>query len=269
MNLRDKIIKSLIEANICSPRLEADIILRFSAPNYPNITKEEEIKVLSFLERRLRHEPLDKIIGVKEFYKYSFYVNSDVLSPRPDTEILVEKAISIIKENSFNKIIDLGTGSGCIILSILKDLEYLTGVGVDISKEALNVALKNAENLNVTRRISFINDSFENINENMGMFDIIVSNPPYITFKDFENLDTEVKDYDPKIALVAEDNGLFCYKQIASKASLILKNGGYILLEVGYNQAKDVAQIFTLKGFNLVEIAKDLSDTNRCIILKK
>lgn len=269
MNLRDKLIKSLIEAQIQSPRLESDIILKFSAPNYPNITNEEEALALSFLVRRLQHEPLDKIIGIKEFYKYTFCVNSDVLSPRPDTEILVEKAIDIIKENNFQKIIDFGTGSGCIILSILKDLDFTSGIGVDISKDALAVAVKNAENLNVTDRISFINDSWANIDESIGQFDVIVSNPPYISFDEFEKLDKEVKYYDPKIALVAEDNGLYCYKQIANIASLILKDGGYILLEVGYNQAEDAAQIFCHKGFNLIEIAKDLSDINRCIILKK
>lgn len=269
MNLRDKLINSLIKAKISSPRLEADIILRNTTPNYPLITSDEEKKALDFLGRRLKGEPIDKIIGVKEFYKYSFIVNSDVLSPRPDTEILVEKAINLIKENNFNKIIDLGTGSGCIILSIIKELRHLTGVGIDISKKALEVAIKNADALDVKNRISFVNTSWDKIDESIGLFDMIVSNPPYISFDEFETLDTEVKNYDPKIALVADDNGLFCYKQIANMASLILKKDGYILLEVGYNQALDVAEIFKKKGFNLVEIAKDLSDINRCIILKK
>ncbi len=269
MNLRDEFIKRLIEAKISSPRLETDIILKNSMPLYPNYTDEQETVAREYLSRRLNHEPLDKIIGKKEFYKYEFKVNNDVLSPRPDTEILVEKALEIIDKDKKYHIIDLGVGSGCIILSILKERHNAKGIGIDISKKALSTAKENAKLLEVGDRITFINSDWNNIVKNNEEFDIIVSNPPYIPEYEYNELDIEVKKFDPIIALVGGDDGLKCYREIADIASIILKKGGYILLEVGYNQALDVIDIFSKKDFSIVEIAKDLSGINRCIILKK
>ena len=269
MKLRERLIEELIKAGVSSPRLEADIIIKNTAPSYPDITFEQKDKAIEFLNRRINHEPLDKIIGKRDFYKYCFAVNSDVLSPRPDTEVLVEKAINLVKENELKKIIDLGTGSGCIILSILKDVDNLLGVGVDISDKAIEVAKHNANELDLLDRVSFVNCDFDNIDTSLGEFDIIVSNPPYIPLEEFETLDIEVKKYDPKIALVGGSDGLVFYKQIAQRSPLILKKNGYILLEVGYNQAQDVANIFIDNGFTFVEFLKDLAGINRCVILKK
>lgn len=268
MNFRDFLIKELINAHIPSPRLEADIILKNTVPNYPEISDSEKTVALSYLKRRLSHEPIDKIIGKKDFYKYQFKVNSDVLSPRPDTEILVEKAISIIKDKSV-KVLDLGTGSGCIVLSILKDCPNAFGVGVDISAKALKVAKENAELLKVGDRIEFINTSFEKTDNIDDKFDIIVSNPPYIPLSEIDELDEEVKNYDPIEALVGGEDGFVFYEQIAKVAPLLLKDDGYILLEGGYNQAYKIADIFIAHGFEVVEIIKDLAQINRCVLLKK
>ncbi|MBR5598672.1 MAG: peptide chain release factor N(5)-glutamine methyltransferase [Alphaproteobacteria bacterium] len=270
MILRDYIIEKLIEAKISSPRLETDIILKNFAPNYPEINDDEEKKVKDALFRRINHEPLDKIIGEKEFYKFSFKVNSNVLSPRPDTEILVESALSLMDDETKYRIIDFGTGSGCILLSLIKDKQNISGIGIDISSEALEVAKYNALKLDVFDRVDFYNKSWNNLDCNIGQFDFILSNPPYIPYNEFLLLDKEVRDFDPKISLIGEgEDGLNCYKEIAKIAPKFLKNNGYILLEVGYNQAKKVADIFSDNGFQLIDIVKDLADINRCVILKK
>ena len=269
MNLRDELIQALVVAKISSPRLETDIILKNSAPQYPEISEQEISKAREMLKRRINHEPLDKIIGKKEFYKSAFKVNQDVLSPRPDTEILVEKALNLMPKDMLYKILDLGTGSGCILLSVLKECPLALGVGVDISKKALNVAKENALELGVANRIEFINKSWSDIDFGNVKFDIIVSNPPYIPTEEIATLETEVKSYDPLIALDGGKDGLDCYKDIASLAAKWLKAGGYILLEVGYNQAECVKNIFENKGFKFIEFAKDLSGIKRCVILKK
>ena len=269
MSLRDEIISQLVQAKISSPRLESDILLKKYAPEYPQYSKEEELELKRAVNRRANHEPLDKIIGYKEFYKYTFSVDSNVLSPRPDTEILLEKALSLIDDSKECNILDLGTGSGCILLSLLKERPKALGVGVDISAKALVKAAENALNLQVGNRVNFINKSWTEEDFIQSEFDVIVSNPPYIPSKEIETLDIEVKKYDPISALDGGDSGLNCYEEIAKITPCLLKKDGYILLEVGYNQANDVAKIFQRNGMSLVEIAKDLSGINRCIILKK
>lgn len=224
------------------------------------------------IKKRMNHCPVDKIIGKKGFYKYDFDVNTDVLSPRPDTEILLEEALQVIKEKSLYKILDLGVGSGCIILSLLADTQNTQGVGVDISDKALEIAEKNAKNLCVDKRISFINASWfdydfcTRINDT---FDIIVSNPPYIPSDEFASLDKEVKDFDPKIALDGGKDGLRDYRQICLIAKMMLKNNGYLMFEFGNGQADSVKKIGEQNSLVYQKIAKDLNGIERCIIFKK
>lgn len=269
MNLREKLISSLISAGIPSPRLEADIILKNSAPTYPEITSDQEQKAQTMLQRRCNGEPMDKIIGKKEFYKSTFKVNQNVLSPRPDTEILVERALELIPQNQSFNILDLGTGSGCIILSLLNDRPQSHGTAVDISLPALQIAKENAETLNLSSQIEFLHGSWKEINFPLDEYDIIVSNPPYIPAKDIATLSTEVKVYDPLLALDGGDDGLLCYREIAQLVPLILKKGGYILLEVGIGQENDVATIFSAQNLSWVKTVPDLAGINRCVILKK
>lgn len=269
MDIRDYLIKRLIEAKISSPRLEADVLLKHFVKNFPHISKSEEENIKNALERRVNSEPLDKIIEKKGFYKFDFKVNSDVLTPRPDTEILVEEALTFIDDNKEYKIADLGTGSGCILLSLLKERNNLRGIGVDISTKALEVACYNAKMLDVLDRVTFLYLSWNDLFYKDEEFDFIVSNPPYIPYKEFLELEKGVKNFDPEIALVGGEDGLVCYREISIIAQKILKKNGYIFLEVGYNQAIEVADIFRLQGFELVKISKDLADINRCVILKK
>jgi len=269
MDIKEEIIQALVSAHIPSPRLEANIIIKYAAPDYPNITDNQKQAINSMLRRRCNHEPLDKIIGKKEFYKSVFKVNQNVLSPRPDTEILVERALNLIPSDTSYKILDLGTGSGCILLSLLKEKTLSLGVGVDVSKKALDIAKENAKLLGVSSRTEFINKSWNDVELKAEEFDMIVSNPPYIESDEINCLDEEVKTYDPIVALDGGKDGLDCYREIADKAPKWLKKNGYILLEVGYNQAEQVKDIFKDSTLKFIDFAKDLSEIKRCIILKK
>jgi release factor glutamine methyltransferase len=269
MSLKDTIISALIEAHIPSPRLETEIILRHTAPLYPEYSQEEENAARDCLNRRIKHEPLDKIIGEREFYKATFKVTRNVLSPRPDTEILVENALALLPQNKDLTLLDLGTGSGCILLSLLKERPHIKGIGVDISSEALEVAKENAKCLGLCPQTEFICSSWKELSLQEESVDMVVSNPPYIPSGDIETLEDEVKNYDPLLALDGGKDGLDCYRELALIVPRFLKNNGYLLLEVGYNQAQDVKEIFEKSDFNCIKIAKDLSGIDRCVILKR
>lgn len=224
------------------------------------------------IEQRLHHKPVDKIIGSRGFYKYDFQVSPAVLSPRPDTETLVEAAIEYINLHQVKNILDLGTGSGCILLSILAEFPELSGVGIDASKSALEIASNNAYKLNTLKRTELYPYSWfdDNLPEELGRrFDVIVSNPPYIPSADISKLDKEVKAYDPMSALDGGEDGLRDYRKIAEVSPKLLNNDGIIFLEIGIGQAEDVAKIFCFQGFKPLQIIKDLGGIERCVILKK
>ena len=234
----------------------------------------QEKKFHEFIEKRKQHMPIDKILGYRGFYKYDFKVNENVLTPRPDTEILVEAAIEKIEQQGKEKgkILELGVGSGCIICSVLAGFPALNGVGIDISAQALNVAKENAKRLGVGGRVDFrLGNWFDKgFLSSLGAgYDMLLSNPPYIRRKEIEELDEEVKRYDPLLALDGGEDGLDSYRQIALLAPKLVTPGGYVFLEIGEGQAEDVCQIFSKAGFVTEEIKKDLSSIERCVILKK
>ncbi|MBQ8481493.1 MAG: peptide chain release factor N(5)-glutamine methyltransferase [Alphaproteobacteria bacterium] len=274
-----QVVQKLAAAQIESPRLEtrlmfAEVLHRLPSEIFQDITitEEEKKKVEDMLEQRLKHKPLDKILGHKEFYKYEFKVTEDVLSPRQDTEILVESALEILQNISKAYILDLGCGSGCIIESLLKDLPSARGCAVDISDKALILAAENADNLEISERICFLNASWFDTDFIIKIgekFDMIVSNPPYIPSADIDTLDTEVKEYDPRLALDGGENGYDSYAQIARIAPRLLQDGGYVLLEAGIGQAEKIADIFIANGLRLRKIVNDLSGIARCVILQK
>ncbi len=224
------------------------------------------------LQKRLQHMPVDKILGRRGFYKYDFKVNTDVLSPRPDTEILLEETLDCIKADNAASVLELGVGSGCIITSLLAENPALQGTGVDISAPALEVARQNADMLGVSSRLSLLNASWfdaDFLNLFAQRFDIIVSNPPYIPSAEIPLLEEDVKNYDPLPALDGGADGLDSYRRIAELAPRLLNKQGRVLLEVGENQARDVAAIFVAAGFDLEAIRQDLSGIERCVSLKK
>ena len=275
----EEIIKKLQKAGIESPRLEARLMVAAAKgidsdeiTSFGKFSVAEEEKIIAMLNQRLNHRPLDKILGHRGFYKYDFICNDDVLSPRPDTEILVEEAAKLIFKHNFQNILELGVGSGCILLSLLADFPHIFGTGIDISKKALKTAEQNAERLTVQDRVKLLNgdwnavDFVDKIGQN---FDIIISNPPYIPSSEIATLAPEVRKFDPIIALDGGKSGFDAYRRIAQISPCLLKDGGYLLLEAGYNQAETIKQIFAENQFILHNVVKDLNGINRCIILQK
>ncbi len=259
----DSLIQKLSTAGIESPRLEARLLKENAS---------DEKKLEQMLQARLKHQPLDKILGRKEFYKYTFKVNADVLSPRPDTETLVEAAAKLIEQNKIKNILELGVGSGCILLSLLADFPNLKGKGIDRSASALKIAAENAKCLGVESRCSlqeadWFDEAF--INQIGGGFEMVVSNPPYIPHHEIETLETEVKKYDPWLALDGGLDGLESYRRIADLAPKLVKDGGFLLLEAGVHQAADIIKIICSKGLQHFKTEKDLSGIERCIIFQK
>ena len=274
-----QIIQKLVAEKIENPRLEARLMIAEALQCHPEevyqntkLTDEQQKKTEFMLEQRLKHKPLDKILGHREFYKYDFKVNEDVLSPRPDTEILLEAALEILSGMLEPKILDLGCGSGCILESLLKEIPHAIGCAVDVSAKALAVARQNADSLAVSERLRFVKASWfdDDFTDVVGTkFDMIVSNPPYIPSADIETLDTEVKDYDPLLALDGGKSGYDSYERIAEVTQELLKDNGYILLEAGFGQAQKIADIFAAQEFKLLKIVSDLAGIERCVILQK
>ena len=236
------------------------------------ITSEQLIKFEEYIELKKNFWPIDKIIGKKWFYKLEFETSKDVLSPRADTEILIEEAISLFDISKNINILELGTGSGCIVISLLNEYKNALALGVDISEKALLTTKRNAEKNFVSQRLELLNKSWfdddilTSINKK---FDIIVSNPPYIPTDDIQELDNEVKNFDPIIALDGGSDGLRDYKKICALAKDLLKDDGYLVFEIGINQVDDVVKIAQNNNLKSVKISKDYSGIDRCVILKK
>lgn len=275
----EDIVRKLADNNIESPRLEARLIVAEAKKIDGNavsslieISAEDAEKIDDMLKQRLQHKPLDKIFGHREFYKYDFLCDENVLSPRPDTEILVECAADLIFKHKMQNVLELGVGSGCVLLSLLADFPFLSGSGIDISDKALKVAAKNAERLGVQNRANlFCADWNEKSfgSRFVQPFDMVVSNPPYIPSEQIFSLEPEVKDHDPLCALDGGNSGFDGYCRIAKTAPFLLKNGGYLLFESGYGQAQKIADICLCEGFELIDIKKDLAGIERCVIVKK
>lgn len=228
--------------------------------NY-TLTKEELKNFEDLFNRRLKNEPIAYIVGNCEFMGLNFSLNKDTLIPRGDTEILVEKAIEIIKENNFKTILDIGTGSGAIAISLAKYCNIFIDA-VDINKKALLKAMENAR-FNDIKNINFIqSDVFENVNRK---YDIIVSNPPYIRTDVIPTLDINVKDYEPILALDGGKSGLIFYEKIANNSYKYLNKGGYLLFEIGHDQANDVVKIMQDNNFSNINVLEDLSGLDRVV----
>jgi len=216
-----------------------------------------------YLIRRSRNEPIAYILGEKEFWSKNFIVNKDTLIPRPETELLVDKLSKIFKEKKIS-ILDIGTGSGCIIVSLLSNLKQSTGTGIDISKKAIFTAKMNASRYKLSNRIKLINKSFENVFDKK--FDLIVSNPPYIERKAIKNLSEDIKKYEPRMALDGGNDGLDLIKKVIYKSKDILKVNGTLALEIGNEQIKKVSKILIDNNFRIENVIKDYKNNVRCII---
>ena len=215
-----------------------------------------------YLLRRSYNEPIAYIMGEKEFWSKKFYVNKGTLIPRPETELLVDKILKIYQGKKIS-ILDIGTGSGCIIISILSSLKNSNGIGIDISKNAILTAKKNALKHKLTKRVKFLNKSLNNIFSKK--FDLIVSNPPYIGSKDIKNLSDDIKRYEPRIALDGGNDGLDLIKKVIYKSKYILKTKGMLALEIGNEQFIKVSKILIDNNFRIKNVVKDYKTNVRCV----
>ena len=215
--------------------------------------------------RRSTKEPLAYILKNKEFWSKNFFVNRDTLIPRPETELLCDILIRLFK-NKNPHILDIGTGTGCILLSILSEIIKAKGIGIDISKKAIEVAKKNSKSLELDKRAKFLTRSLDNIRNYK--FDLIVSNPPYIKSSDIKNLSDDVRKFEPKIALDGGKDGLDVIKKVIYKSKTILKKLGLLALEIGNGQYYKVSQILKEQGFREQLLIKDHQDNIRCILAR-
>ena len=225
------------------------------------LSEKEEVKYRECVAIRAKHIPLQHITGVQEFMGLEFCVNEYVLVPRQDTEVLVESVLAVLKPGI--RVLDMCTGSGCILISLLKLCGFadVSGVGADVSEEALKVARKNAENLDVDA--TFLpSDLFSNVTE---QYDLIVSNPPYIRTAVIEELKEEVKLHDPFIALDGKEDGLYFYRRIVEESTNHLKKGGKLYFEIGHDQGEDVSSLMKEAGFVDVTVKKDLAGLDRVV----
>lgn len=229
---------------------------------------DEKIQALEILvARRLSREPIAQILGSKHFWKDEFCVTRDVLTPRADSETLIEACLR--HRRSAQRILDLGTGSGCLLLSLLREYANARGTGVDVSPAALNIARRNAHNLLLVTRCEFLGGDWCEPLELSHQFDMIVSNPPYIPTRAIPQLMRDVRDHEPHGALDGGADGLECYRAILRSIAPHAKPTALLVFEVGAGQAQDVATHARAHGFSLVEIAKDLQGIDRVVVLEK
>ena len=262
--------------NISSNLIDSEIILskviecnrEKTLVNFDQIVPSDQIKKFyDLIDRRSYKEPIAYIFREKEFWSKTFFLNNHTLIPRPETELLVEKLVNIFKKRRPILILDIGTGSGCIIISLISELKKSKGIGIDISKKALISAKKNLRIFNLNDRISLINKSFNEVYN--VKFDLIVSNPPYIMRRDFKNLKEDVKYYEPRIALDGGNDGLDVIKKVIYKAKNILKIKGLLALEIGNGQYKKVSNILIKNNFKVEFKIEDYNKNVRSIIAVK
>ena len=279
MNIENVIKKAFIDLkskNIESALLDSEILMS-------KVLKEDRSSVLLNSERslsnqdyknfrelisnRLKFKPIAYLTGQKSFWKYEFEINNKVLIPRPDSELIVEQVLKICQNKQKIKILDVGVGSGCLILSILKERKHFSGVGVDLSKDCINVCKINATKLRVQNRLKLFKTDIDNFD--LGKYDLIVSNPPYIKKLDLKKLNKDVINYEPKLALDGGLDGLSKIRKVIKKSSELVKLNGKLIIEIASDQKKMVKKILIENGFFVNKVAKDLSKNDRCIISTK
>ena len=228
-----------------------------------NIEKKSILEFKKYLTRRSQNEPVAYILGEKEFWSKKFKINKNTLIPRPETELLVEYLLKKFKGKKLS-ILDIGTGSGCIIISLLNNLKHSNGLGIDVSKKAIEIAKKNSSYHKLQNNLKLINKHLNGILNRK--FDLIVSNPPYIKSKELKNLSEDIKRYEPRIALDGGNDGLDLIRKVIYKSKNILKINGTLALEIGYGQFKKVSKILIDNKFRTVSVIKDYKNNVRCII---
>ena len=263
--------KLLKEKNISTHILDSELLLSKSLNKSreeilinleQNVNKRALTEFNKYIIRRSNREPIAYLLGEKEFWSKKFFVNKDTLIPRPETELLVDKLVTFFKKKRIS-ILDIGTGTGCIILSLLSELKNSTGIAVDISSKAIKTAKKNASKFKLSDRIKFLNKPFENFYSKK--FDLIVSNPPYIKRLDIKNLSDDIKNFEPRMALDGGNDGLDLIKKVIYKSKEILKINGTLALEIGNEQINKVSKILIDNKFRIKCVIKEYRNNVRCV----
>jgi release factor glutamine methyltransferase len=275
-NILNKGISILKQSNIPNPQLDSEILLSNSIKrdkkhiilNPKELLNSKQTETFkNLIERRKKGEPISYLVNKKEFWKDEFYVTKDVLIPRPDTELLIEQVLKTYSKDVRLKALDIGTGSGCIILSILKERPNFYGTGIDISKKSINVSKFNAKQLNLLNRVKFFHSSVDNFK--IGKYDLVVSNPPYIKLSNLKYLEKDVVNFEPKLALSGGLDGFLQIRKVINKTSTLIKKNGKFILEIGFNQKNKVKKILKEEGFYINKAIKDYGNNDRCIISTK
>ena len=263
--------KKIVSYDLDSEILLAKVLNKNRQDLLRNLTqkihKKYFLKYSNFIERRSNHEPIAYILNQKEFWSKFFYVSKDTLIPRPETELMVDRLIKKYKNKKNISILDMGTGSGCIILSLLGELNNSSGVGIDISHRALQIAKKNAIYHGIDAKIKFLNIPLSKYFSKK--HDLIVSNPPYVSRREFQCLSEDIKKFEPRIALDGGNDGLDLIKKVIYKTKYILKLNGTLALEIGNKQFRKVSKILINNNFKIEFRINDFGNNTRCIIAKK
>ena len=279
MNIEKAIIDAvdkLAKKKIKSPKIDSEILMsqiikkdrKFVILNPKmELHNDSFISFKKLIQQRANGKPVAYLIGKKDFWKNEFSINDSALIPRPDTEIIVEEVLKISKHKNKLHILEIGVGSGCILLSILNEKKNFTGIGIDISKKCLDLSKKNALGIEVHNRVKFIKSDVDNFN--YGKYDLIISNPPYIKKLDLKYLDKDVINFEPKSALDGGLEGTSEIRKVINKSSELIKINGKLVLEIAFNQRIKVIKLLKEKGFYINNILKDFAKNDRCIISTK
>ena len=279
MNIHNAIRKGkmiLSEKKIKTAELDSEVLMskainkekKFLILNFNNEIPKENLNIFNDLDnQRSKGKPIAYLLKKKEFWKNEFVVDRNVLIPRPDTEILVEQALELTKNKNKLNLLDVGVGSGCILLSILNEKKNFYGTGIDICGKSLSICRVNSHKLGLKKRIKLFKSNIDNFQ--YGKYDLIISNPPYIKKYDLKCLETDVIGFEPKQALDGGIEGLSEIRKVISKSSELIKKNGFLILEIGFDQKNRVKQILQNKGFYIKKIVKDLSGHDRCIVSTK
>ena len=279
MNIRNALKEGrekLQMSNINSSLLDSEILISKAIRKdrkFVILNLDQEIKKKNYdyfyelINERARGKPIAYLIGKKDFWKYEFSINENVLIPRPDTEIIVDKVLKIFKNKSKINFLDIGVGSGCILLSILREKKNFMGTGIDLSKESLEICKINADKLGVKNRTKLIKSDIDNFV--YGKYDLIISNPPYIKKLDLKYLEKDVVNFEPKLALDGGLEGISAIRKVINKSSELIKINGKLVLEIAFNQKKEVTKLLKDKGFYINKVFKDLAKKDRCIMSTK
>ena len=268
LELKNNLIKSpLLDCELLMSKVlnkDRKFIILNSKKKLSNDLYGEFKKLVSY---RSRGKPVAYLTGLKSFWKYEFCINENVLIPRPDTEILIEQILKIYKKKIFINFLEIGFGSGCIILSLLREKLSFLGKGVDLSDDCYKLCKINANKLGVGNRLKLFKTDIDNFN--FGKYDLIISNPPYVKNFDLKKLDKDIRAYEPKLALAGGLDGLSGFRKIIAKSSELLKKKGKLILEIAHDQKKEVIDLLIKKNFYINKIVKDLANNDRCIICTK